>query len=262
MRFFKNVARYLCLASASAWMTPALATDYLGDLDHHDIGRNALWHVVHDLCRTSAKLGLSFPCLTVEQAKSGSSSGWATLQVGPDHILTTPTEKVTGIESPTLFEAGFPNLWQVAWATRKDMAKVESGFVPRDRIAVVVNSMKGRSQDQLHIHTSCIRKDVASTLSKNLGHLTTSWTRLKTPLHGINYQARLLKASDLSGIDLFHDIPIAQNGYTPQMGLQTIIAIGATFSDGSEGFMILNDQAHGWDTAHGEALLDKDCSDL
>lgn len=259
MRSFTAAAIGLTTLAALVLSKADCFSDYLGDLDHQSISRNALWHVVHDLCGASEKLGLAFPCTQIEPAKNGTTSGWAILEVGRDHMLTTPTRKVSGIESPLLFEPDFPNLWQAAWSAQKYMASVQSGRVARERIAVVVNSIRGRSQDQLHIHTSCLRPDIASSLSQNMQRLTSNWSRMPVALHGVHYLAKVIEGPDLSAANLFHDIPAARNGYSPLMGLQTIIAVGARLANGHEGFIILNDQAHGSDSGHGEVLLDMEC---
>jgi CDP-diacylglycerol pyrophosphatase len=65
------------------------------------------------------------------------------------HGLALPRARVRGIEASPL-----PNgIWAFAWA-------VAQGRIPDDStIALVVNSVRGRSQDQLHVHLVRLRED-------------------------------------------------------------------------------------------------------
>lgn len=253
---------FLCASIAfTPFVTTAVAysSDFLSDLDHSAIGPNGLWRVVHVLCGASAKMGMAFPCLSVTENKGG-LSGWALLGVGPDHLLTVPTRKITGIESPDILNPAMPNFWNVAWQARKLLAPNAQGPIARDRVALVINSVPGRSQNQLHIHTSCIRDDVARSVESQAGVITKDWGILKPAIDGIHYRVKSVEADNLKNINIFRLLPAGVRNNAGAMAKQTIAVLGATLPDGKPGFYILNDQAHGSNPGHAEHLLDPTCS--
>ena len=61
-----------------------------------------------------------------------------------------PVKSVTGVEDDRIFSSALVNLWEDAWFwSRKYPGQPES------RTGLAINSKKGRSQNQLHIHISC-----------------------------------------------------------------------------------------------------------
>lgn len=256
----KSIFLSASIAFAPFAMTAvAYSSDYLSDLDHSEFGPSSLWRVVHVLCEVSAKMGGAFPCMSLTENKGG-LSGWALLRVGQDHILTVPTRRITGIESPDIFIPAMPNFWNVAWQARKFLDPNTQGPIARDRVALVINSLHARSQNQLHIHTSCIRKDVAMSVESQAGVITKDWGILKPTIDGIHYRVRSVEADDLKDVNIFQLLPAAVRSKPDAMAKQTIAVIGATLPDGKPGFYILNDQTHGRYSGHAEYLLDTSCS--
>jgi CDP-diacylglycerol pyrophosphatase len=136
--------------------------------------------------------------------------------------------------------------------------------VPRDVVGLAINSVKGRSQNQLHIHIDCVRRDVLDTLVHDSGAIGTSWAPLPDRLAGHPYQAMRLEAADLSGVNPFALLADGQPSAKADMGDETLVAVAESLPDGSEGFYLLADKvdpAHG-DLASGEELLDHNCGVL
>lgn len=79
----------------------------------------------------------------------------------PQAYLLIPTEKVTGIDDKRIFKAPYVNLWANAW----DRSERYPGWADR-RIGLAINSAHSRTQDQLHVHISCIDARVARTLDE------------------------------------------------------------------------------------------------
>jgi CDP-diacylglycerol pyrophosphatase len=75
--------------------------------------------------------------------------------------LLVPSEKVTGIDDKQIFEAPYVNLWANAW----DQSERYPGWGDR-RIGMAINSAHSRTQDQLHVHISCIDARVAKILDE------------------------------------------------------------------------------------------------
>ena len=59
------------------------------------------------------------------------------------------------------------NYFADAWQAREYVSGALHEVLPRDDIGLAINSLRGRSQDQLHIHIDCIRPDVRAALHKN-----------------------------------------------------------------------------------------------
>src|SRR3954451_15855103 len=80
----------------------------------------------------------------------------------PRAYLIIPVRPVTGIEDPQVLRSPVADLWQYGWEESTRFLQV-----PSRRVALAVNSMAGRTDNQLHIHISCVRSDVAQALERN-----------------------------------------------------------------------------------------------
>jgi CDP-diacylglycerol pyrophosphatase len=79
----------------------------------------------------------------------------------PEGFLLIPVQPVTGVDDEQIFSAPFADLWSSAWLwSEKYPGK------PAAITGLAVNSALARTQNQLHIHVSCVRMDVATTLRK------------------------------------------------------------------------------------------------
>ena len=81
--------------------------------------------------------------------------------------LLVPKTRIKGIECPKVVGQGAQNFWPSAWN------KAEGLNLPPALTLVSVNSMDGRTQDQLHFHLTVLKSDVRTQLdkldTKNLG---------------------------------------------------------------------------------------------
>jgi CDP-diacylglycerol pyrophosphatase len=218
---------------------------------------NALWQVVHGLCLRDQRLtGHPAPCLEVNVGK-----GYA---VAPDpghrtQVLLVPTVRLFGIESPRLLEPGNVNYWQAAWQARRFVERRAGAPIPRDMIAMAINSAGFRSQDQLHIHVDCVRPEVREALGAYQRAIGSSWRRLPFPLGGVFYRARRLSGEDLGSRDPFRLLARGVPAARADMASQTLAVVGAEFADGAPGFFLLNSDAG---AGFAESLLDHSCAVL
>jgi CDP-diacylglycerol pyrophosphatase len=222
---------------------------------------NALWHVVHDLCVTDARLtGLAAPCLAVSRR-----GGYAVLKDlrGRTQVLLIPTARVAGIESPALLAKSAPNYWQFAWRSRSFFERAAGRAVPRQDVGLAINSSFGRTQDQLHIHIDCVRPAVKTVLADHEAEIGPRWRPFPIELAGERYEARRLEGEELGGRDPFK-LLAEEPAARADMGAWTLAVIGARFADGSPGFYML--AAAGGVPANpdgaSEGLLDHDCAVL
>ena len=222
---------------------------------------SALWHVVHDLCVTDMKVsGLPAPCVAVDLTHR-----YAILKDlrGATQMLLIPTDRVGGIETPSLLKPKSPNYWQDAWSARSLFEKNAGRSVPREDLGLAINSMFGRTQNQLHIHIDCLKPGVRDALAANQRGIGETWAPFPTALHGHRYRARRLMGADLGASNPFR--LLAQDPRArAAMPRETLIVAGMTFAGGKPGFVLLADRA---DLAHGnqgagEELLDHGCAAL
>jgi CDP-diacylglycerol pyrophosphatase len=223
---------------------------------------NALWHVVHDLCVTDARLtGLPAPCLAVNR-----KIGYAVLDDpgSATQVLLVPTTRIHGIESPRLLDEGAPNYWQSAWNARRFLERHAGGKVAREDIAMAINSVYGRSQEQLHIHIDCVQPDVKAKLAAHEAEIGEDWSPFAWDLAGERYVVRRLDGAELGDRDPFKLLARDDPGARAGMGAHTLAVIGARFADGRPGFILLT--AVGGVAANpkgaSEGLLDHDCAVL
>ena len=216
---------------------------------------DALWHVVHDLCMVDQKLlGRPTPCLEVNLA-----GGYA---VVPDpakraHLLLVPTRRLKGIEDPRLLDPEAPNYWREAWAARRWLAARVRGDLPRDAIALAINSVSGRSQDQLHIHISCIEPAFGNALSALAPNIDESWST--RTIFDRRWRVRLFRGDELD-LDLFRVVAQAGETAGAHMGQQTIMAVGARTQTGPGFYLLTRDTgADVGDHGSAEHMLDEQC---
>ena len=219
----------------------------------------ALWHVVHGLCVRDMQLsGQPAPCAKVDLA-----AGYAVIKdvQRRTQFLLVPTRRIVGIESPQLLAADAPNFWADAWSARDLVSRQVGHDLPREDIGLAVNSVPGRTQNQLHIHIDCVRPDVVDKLRKRVDQVGPGWARLRGGLDGHPYRARWIDDAALADQDPFKLLAQDNPDARADMGDQTLVLIGARRADGAAGFVLLNaqaDPAH-YDIAAGEWLLDHSC---
>lgn len=202
-----------------------------------------------------ALTGLPAPCLEVNAA-----AGYAVVPdpKKPLHLLLVPTRRLTGIEDPALLQPGTPNYWEQAWIARRHLEARLKRRLPREAVGLAVNAIAGRSQEQLHIHISCIRPEVSRELEALGGAIGPWWSA--QPIRGWPWRVRSLSGSDLSVADPFRLLAKADPGAQAHMGELTLVVVGARLPQG-DGFYLLSraTDPSGDSPGHGELLLDESC---
>lgn len=124
---------------------------------------DALWKIVSQQCVPNmATEHNPQPCIEVD-----TQDGFVVYKDihGPLQYLLMPTAKVSGIESPQLLTTSSPNYFFDAWQARHYMAAKYGAPIDDSNISLAINSKYGRSQDQLHIHISCLKPQVKTALA-------------------------------------------------------------------------------------------------
>ncbi len=227
----------------------------------HASNPSALWNIVNGECVPHERDTRDpSPCSRVDLT-DGQDKGFAILKDtrGIAQFLLIPTARVSGIEDPAILVPGSPNYWDEAWQARYFVEERLQTELPRDALALAINSSVGRSQNQLHIHIDCVKPEVRATLAANLNKVTGVWAPFPEPLAGHHYQAIRIAHDTLEGVNPFR--VLADSGVR-DMGMHTLVLVGATLPDGQSGFVLLDDRADllAGDVASGEQLQDHTCA--
>ncbi|WP_246797306.1 CDP-diacylglycerol diphosphatase [Burkholderia perseverans] len=141
------------------------------------------------------------PCARVDPER-----GYALYKVDGDRYqyLLLPTARVTGIEDARLQAPDVPDYFQFAWQARALVRERLGRPLPDTDVALTVNAENARSQNQLHIHISCLAPAVRAALGRlDAAWLGDGWFTLPEPLAGRRYEARKLSAAQLAATNLF-----------------------------------------------------------
>jgi CDP-diacylglycerol pyrophosphatase len=227
---------------------------------------DALWNIVHDRCVANEQQnGEPDPCLLVDLS-AGVDKGYVVLKdrEGATQLLVMPTAKITGIESTAILAPDATNYFQMAWLSAPRVEALAHRHLPRDAISLAVNSMAGRTQNQLHIHVDCIDASVRATLRQHAGEIGEHWAPLNVTLKGHNYWAMRVAGPWMEDTNPFRLLAEGVPGAAYDMGYHTLAVVGSVLPDGSPGFILLadhTDRIHG-DRASAEELQDHSCAGL
>jgi len=155
---------------------------------------------------------------------------------GPTQVLLVATDRRWGTEDPRVEAPDAPNYFAAAWAARRCVSRLAGRDIPDGEISLAINSMRGRTDGQFHIHIDRIRPEVQTKLGPGVSELDFS---------GHRYAVR--RIDKLKGVNLF----AAEAGRTrAPIGEETLVVVG----DPRGGFYVLTDRATGADRASGEEL--------
>jgi len=262
-KFGGRVIAFWGLAVGTAIIACAPFLLSAGASSQRELPPNTLWEVVHNVCVPGqSEHHDPSPCLQVNLS-GGIERGFAILRDprGGTQFLLVPTARISGIESPIVRGPGALNYFDIAWQARTYINEALHLTLPRDDIGMAINSAVSRSQDQLHIHFSCIRADVFEALRKDERRIGNNWAPLSVPLLGHHYIAMWVTGEHLSPNNPFSFLAERLSGAIPDMANRTIVVVGFTRAEGSKGFVILADRINeqSGDLANGEELLDHGC---
>jgi CDP-diacylglycerol pyrophosphatase len=221
----------------------------------------ALWRIVHGVCVPHIEAGLGpKPCQRVD-LDGGVDQGVAILKdlVGVAQMLAIPTRRIAGIEDPQMLAPNAPKVFSAAWSAKTLVEARLKRALPREAIAIAVNSKWARSQDQFHLHVDCVAKSVAATLADDRASFDGVWRPMAVPLNGRVYFARRIDSADLADVAPLKLLADGVEGARAHMEAYSLAAVGATF-DGKPGFILLADQFSLEGGGHAEDLQDHDCA--
>ena len=201
---------------------------------------DALWKIVDGRCVPGAQTRHDpAPCVSVDAA-----SGTALLKdrVGATQFLLIPTTKITGIESPAILAPGAPNYFARAWDATRLVDQRVGHDLPRRDFALAINSERGRSQNQLHIHIDCIRPDIRAILDRLDPRIGPHWQTLPRRLALHRYRARRIDGDTLGDTNPFQLLAASLPDPATDMGRHTLVLVGDEHH-GRPGFILLDGQS-------------------
>lgn len=222
---------------------------------------NALWRIVHGGCVPNLEAGRGpSPCESVDLA-GGVEQGVAILKdlVGIAQMLAIPTRRIAGIEDPQTLATDAPPVFHDGWRGRSFVEARLGRPMPRDAIALTINSAWARSQDQMHVHVDCVAVPVAAALKGYSGALDATWRPMTVPLAGHVYFARRLDSADLSDLNPIRLLADGVDGAKGNMAVWSLAAVGASFG-GKPGFVLLANPFSLEGGGHAEDLQDHNCA--
>jgi CDP-diacylglycerol pyrophosphatase len=246
IRLFLRPAFALCCLLVAAVALQLLAAEDAAASDRGD-----LWRVVHDLCAPMDRVtGLPLPCLKIDR-----DGGVAVVRAPTDvnRIIVVPTRKIPGVESPLLLGDDGQNLWAAAWGQRQAVIAAASRPLAWSDIGMAVNSQARRTQDQFHIHVSCVDPRLKRALRLHPPRRS-GWFDLDLGGWADTYRAKRIEARDLDR-NLFRMVADELPGARESMGEQSLAVIGYGAETGEHGFVLMDSG----DGGHAEELLDHSC---
>ncbi|TQI77839.1 CDP-diacylglycerol pyrophosphatase [Serratia fonticola] len=248
-----SLRRWLCLCVALLviiaialyfWLKPA----------HPD----ALWHIVSQQCLPNQRQNHNpAPCAQVDE-----QAGFVVLKDrnGPLQYLLMPSGKITGIESPQVLRPDSANFFVLAWQARHFMADKRGKPIDDANISLAINSEYGRTQNQLHIHISCLQPAVKTRLAELEGDFSEQWQPLPGGLLGHDYLARRTSAAELKQLRAFRLLAQGVEGSSENMGSYGMAMTALPGGD----FLLLAVKRNLWqlNLASAEEIQDHSCQVL
>ena len=219
----------------------------------------ALWKIIDTQCLPGLKDRHDpAPCEAVS-LDGGQAHGFVLLKDrdGVAQYLLMPTAKITGIEDPLILAPDAQNYFARAWEARGSVETKLGKPLPRDEMTVAINSLYGRSQDQLHLHIDCIDPQTKAELKAIAPQIGPRWTSQEFSLHGQPYHVRRLTEAELA-INPFFLLRDQMPGASAYMGAWTLALIGDTDAQGRPDFLLIAARA---DPAHGHKASAEDLQD-
>ena len=204
---------------------------------HANADPNALWTIVHDQCVPDQETSRDpAPCSLVDLS-AGQRHGYAVLKdlVGATQFLVIPTDRISGIESPTLLEPDATDYVAAAWHASSFVDTRAGVDIPRDWMSLAINSAVARTQDQFHVHVDCVRADVREALIRHIADVGPEWAPFPEPLRGHAYLAMAVEGETLDATNPVRLLAERVN----DLGLETLVVVGTYLRDGQPGFVLL-----------------------
>lgn len=221
-----------------------------------DPTRDVLWMALKTCVLAKRLANRTFPCLAVDLG-DGERPGTAVLRAPgePTHIVVMPTDTVSGLESSPLRGSRGVSYWKAALAARHFVTNSLPKHVLEGDIGLAVNSARGRSQDQLHIHLDCLRPKVLDALDAHGRAIGRNWAPFPVPLASDRFQAMRVRAADVETFNPFAALTTLPG--RRDLTRTTFAAVATRPNDPEPGLILL---AYRGRQASAEDIMDHGCA--
>ncbi|WP_043351635.1 CDP-diacylglycerol diphosphatase [Methylobacterium sp. B1] len=221
-----------------------------------DPSRDVLWAALKTCVLAKRLANRTFPCLSVDLGDAD-RPGSAVLRAPgePTHSVVMPTDTVAGLEAPVLRGPRGAAYWRAALAARPLVSDVLKGKLSPAEVGLAVNSARGRSQDQLHIHLDCLKPSVLKAVRAHGRQVRHTWSRFPVPLAGDRYYALRVPEAEAAQSNPFaalHTLP----GARPDLHRTSFAALATPPGDPEPGYILL---AYRAPSASAEDVMDHSC---
>lgn len=221
-----------------------------------DPTRDVLWMALKTCVLAKTLANRTFPCLAVDLGDK-ERPGTAVLRAPgePTHIVVMPTDTVSGLESAPLRGPRGVAYWKAALSARHFVVDSLKNRVPEADIGLAVNSARGRSQDQLHIHLDCLRPKVLDALDAHGRAVGKVWAPFPVPLAYDRFHAMRVRAADVETFNPFAAITTLPG--RRDLTRTTFAAVSTRPGDPEPGLILL---AYRGRQASAEDIMDHGCA--
>lgn len=245
-KLFSLIALFIIIIAAVWFYRSQHVTDHSG----------VLWKFVSQQCVPDMEQHhRPAPCEKVDL-----SAGYVLFKdrVGPLQYLLMPVARITGIESPLLLKPDTPNYFLLAWQQRHLLSEKYQAPIADSHLAMTINSVFGRTQNQLHIHLSCLRSDVAAQLNRSASQFDSQWQTISLMSHP--YLIRTLSAKQLAQESVFIRVEQEIPGAATHMGDYGLAL--TTLNNGQQVLLAVKKDLLKANTGSAEELQDHSCKIL
>ena len=219
--------------------------------------RDFLWKEIGGVCVPAYKTDDVYgPCAMVNL-----DEGYAIYKTNGDpyQYLLIPTGKVTGIEDARLQQATEPNHFYHAWQSRGFMTQRLNRPIKEHMISLAVNAINARTQDQLHIHISCLSSEARKIIaSLPVNQLNGQWSETAVEIATYHFFYKKLTLNELKKENLF---VTANEKIDQEKGNIAFAGMGLVNLD-PDNFLLLTGIGTLEKGVAGERLQDHHCVDL
>ncbi|HTR17683.1 MAG TPA: CDP-diacylglycerol diphosphatase [Acetobacteraceae bacterium] len=214
---------------------------------------NTLWSLAQ-CCAPNPST--SNECLYVDRGKGKFFIVKDTDKAKTNAYLIIPTDKVTGVDAPQIFNDPVVNFWDYGWKESQYYLKKPKNL----STGLAINSESVRDQNQLHIHISCVNPLVAKALADNDPNIAKATEanpfKLQLGTHNNIYEAVKVKSltGDNSPFNVVRQFPHVQGDMKDQ-------SIAVVESKIASGYYVLDNYYEAGIKHSGDAeeLLDQNC---
>ncbi|OON38506.1 CDP-diacylglycerol diphosphatase [Izhakiella australiensis] len=215
---------------------------------------DALWRIISQQCiPDQVEHHNPAPCRNVDLR-----NGFVVMKDrnGPLQFLLMPTERISGIESTQLLHPAKTNFFAEAWYARHYAEELYGKPLNSAVFSLAVNSPWGRSQDQLHIHISCLRPDIRQRLDALAPQLDSRWRKEKLDQH--EWLIRTVTRDEFNRKSPFIYLANGVPGAWEEMGHYGIAV--ASLNDGRRAIMVIKRNLLTLNRASAEEIQDHSCA--